>query len=467
MMNVFKRTQQENSYMILEGNLWKTVLLLAIPVMLSNLMHTMYNLIDTFWVGRIGEVEISSISFVFPIIAISHAVALGLNIAGSSIISQNLGANNRLRSEKIAAELLCLAIICGLILSVIQILFAGVIVDLMRAPIEINQLSTNYLRIIGFGNVLVFIFNIYQSISQAEGDTISPMLINMMGVLLNIILDPIFIFVFKFGVEGVAIATVISRLIIMPFALKMIFNPRDPNKLRIKVSNMTLIKSDVHKIIKIGAPASIGHALSSVGFAVMNVFIVSYGTQTMAAFVIGNRISGLFMIPVMGFGSVLAAIVGQNIGAGNYKRVFNSLKVSLVISVSIMSMGSTLLLIFGDSFAKVFVKSDPIVLKMTVDYINVLSFTIIFLAILQCFFGLFQGAGKTMLVMILPLIRLWGLRIPMIIFLKNHTDYGSTGIWFAMLLSNMVIDFIAYIIYSRKKWLKSSILTEKNLNVAC
>jgi len=463
--------------LILNGNMSKVILTLSAPIMLNNLIQTIYNLTDTYFVSNLGSTEVNSIGFVWPIIFFMMSLGIGISIAGTALISQYTGSNDKENAKKVAGQLISFSFILSIIVGLLGAVSAKYIVKIMGAEGELLNYSTNFLRIIFLGMPTMFLFFAFNSIKQGQGDTVTPMIFGALSVALNIILDPIFIFNrftipiigititgLDLGVNGAAIATILARGIFAFYAILSLF--KDKRGLNLHLNDLKLNKNLLIKIIKIGIPSSIGNSTSALGFAIMNIFVRSFGGPTLTAFIIGNRINSLILMPAMGIGNALATIVGQNLGADNIKRAKSAVKTSIVLSTIFLVIGGSIIFTLSDSVISIFNKDpNPIikaeVLKQGTFYLKLISASLPLMGIFQTFIGTFQGSGHTMSAMFLMTGRLWGLRIPLILLLKTFTTLGSSAVWFAMVSSNGIICIIGFMIYMTGKWQKKVIKKPK------
>jgi len=207
-----KSTAQRRDF-ILNGNLYKVIIKLSLPLIAANLMQTVYSLTDTYFVSQIGDTPVTAVGIVWPIIFFLMAVGMGISTGAKTLMSQYLGAEDTKSATGVAGQIISLAIILSVLLGVTGIMIAPTILRLIGAQGQVALLGINYLNIILAGSPLMFLFFSFQTIRQAEGDMITPMIISGISIVLNIALDPIFIFTFNLGVEGAAYATIISRLV--------------------------------------------------------------------------------------------------------------------------------------------------------------------------------------------------------------------------------------------------------------
>ncbi|SCY39529.1 MATE family efflux transporter [Alkaliphilus peptidifermentans] len=443
-------------HFILNGSMPKVILTLATPIMFNNFIQTLYNLADTFWVSKLGSNEVAAMGLVFPFIFLIISIGMGMNVAGTALISQHVGNDDNSSAKMVAGQIFTFSLILSTALGAIGYFATPYLVGIVKGEPEVLSLSSQYLSIMFLDMPIVFLFFVYNSIKQGQGDTYTPMVLNVCGVLLNIVLDPIFIFTFGLGIKGAAFATIISRGIFAIYAIYTLFSNKQPIHLNRK--NLKLKKDLLFKILKVGMPASIGQSAAAFGFIILNAFVISYGTATLAAFTIGNRINSLVLMPAMGIGSSIATIIGQNLGAGKNDRAKLAFKTSVYLSTLFMVAGSIVLLMASRSVVGIFVKDDPEVLNQGIRYLRLICIGLPLMGIFQILIGTFQGSGHTGYGMALEMGRLWGLRIPMIILFRYLTGWGSDSVWYAMLLSNFFICIVGYLIYLKGTWQEKVIL---------
>lgn len=439
----------EKRKLILKGDMAKVILTLSVPLMINNLIQTIYNLTDTFFVSRLGDIEVNAVGFVWPIIFFMMSIAVGLSIAGTALISQYTGANDNEQAKVVAGQIISFSFISSTVLGILGFFATPFIVSIMGAEGELFNYSVDFLRIILLGLPTMFIFFAFKAIKQGQGDTYTPMVLVGFSVALNIILDPIFIFVFNLGVSGAAIATVLARGILAIYAMYILFTKDDG--IRLNKSHLKIKKYWLKKIILVGLPSSIGQSTASLGFAVLNVFVKSFGSATLTAFIIGNRINSLILMPAMGIGSALATIVGQNLGKDNILRARKAVKTSAALATIFLIIGGTIVFITAPQIINLFTNSEDVILQATF-YLRVISASLPLMGIFQVFNGTFQGSGHTIMAMLIMGSRLWVFRIPLILIFKNFTTLGEKSVWFAMILSNASVCLIGFILYLSRKW---------------
>ncbi len=453
-------TKEDNRrYLILkDSNIYKGLLILALPLMLNNFIRTIHDLVDMYFVKSIpghATEAVNSIAVTFPVLFTFISLGMGLGIAGTALISQLVGSNQRDDARCYATNLFVIAVVVGIVLNIVMYFGSPYVMYWMGNDGFTLEKSSNYLQIRSFELILLFVFFAFTAIKQSDGDTVTPVVYGVSTIIINIILTPIMILQdinilglsfsgFGYGVEGAAYATLIAHLIVMPFVLYQLFFSK--TGLTISFQLYKFRRSISKQIMRTALPASSGQALTAIGFIIMTTIIISYGVDTLAAFSIGNRIASLILHPVMAIGGVVAAYIGQNIGNLNVERAKETFKKAMILSLVIMTVLSIIVMFLREPLAMVFLEESEAI-DLTVKYMFYLIIGLPLMAIFQTFIGTFNGTGHTKFTFAIGVTRLWILRIPLILIFKYFTDMGSSGIWTAMLISNFIIAFVGYGMY--------------------
>lgn len=440
--------------LILQGDMYKVIVTLSLPIMISNLIQTLYNLADGVWVSKISSVHFAATSFVWPINFLFVSIGVGLSIAGTSILSQLIGASKFDKANKYASQLIVISFLIAIAFSTVGYITSPLIIKLMGGSGELLKYSSIYLKITFLDMPFMFLFFNYNSIMNAEGNTLQPTILSAISAILNIILDPIFIFNLNMGIKGAAITTLLTKALLSIAGFSML--KLKPGIIQISFKNFKFDKDILSKIIKIAIPSSVGQSGSALGFMVLNSFIVSYGTATIAAFGMVNRITGLIMQPAMGIGAALTSIVGQNLGNNEMKRVKEAFSKSLKLTILFSVIGCIVLLIWDKQIIEFFIQSrdDNNVIFQGITYLKYIAYSMPLMGIFSVLQGIFQGSGHTKYSMAMEIGRLWFVRLPMILAFKYLTNVGATGIWFSMSFSNLIICIYGYLIYRKNQWQK-------------
>ena len=450
--------KNNKSELILNGSIYKVLFSLSIPIMINSLIQTLYNLVDGIWVSKISSVHFAATSFVWPINFLFIALGIGLSIAGTSLLSQLIGANKLKDAKEYANQLIVISFIISVLFSIIGYLISPYIIKAMGGTGDLANYGNIYLRISFLDIPFMFLFFNINSIMTSQGDTVTPTVLSGISAIMNVILDPIFIFTLNMGIAGAAWATLISRAFLTIVGFYMLF--KYDNKIKPNFKGFKFNKDILKELSIVGLPASIGQSGAALGFIALNGFIVSYGTATMAAFGMVNRVTSLIMQPSMGIGAALTAVVGQNMGAGKLDRVVEAFKKATKITLIIGSIGAIFIFLFSKETVNFFIQSkdDPEVITQGITYMKYVAFSMPLMGMFSVLQGIFQGSGNTKYSMAMEISRLWFVRLPMILWFKYFTNFGSSGIWFSMSFSNLIVCIYGYWIYRRNGW-KNRIIT--------
>jgi putative MATE family efflux protein len=443
---------------IIEGPITKSLIKLAWPIMISQLMQTLYNLADTLWLGRVGAEAVAAISISFPIVFMMISIAAGLTIAGTALIAQHKGKGNIKRINNIIGQLFSFIVTLSIIIGIIGFIFAERIIILMGAEPQIVGPATSYLRIIFSGIPFMFVFFIFSSILRGVGDTKTPSIMMFFSVVLNIILDPLLIFgisIFpEMGVGGAALATIISRAIVAVYALYLIEKGIDD--VHLKLSYLKWDFSIIKKIITIGVPSSIEQSMISVGQLLMTSLVANFGTMTLAAYGIVNRIISLPTILAFGIAAAATTMVGQNIGADKKSRAERTAVVSIVIIFVTMSVLGIVLYLQPEFVIRIF-NDAPEVIAFGTKYLRIVALTFGFLGAMHVVNGVFKGAGKTVPPMIISSFSLWLFRLGIAYLFINVFVMSQDALWWAVAISHLGGSLLGLIWLRLSNWSTSVI----------
>ena len=436
---------------ILNGSIEKTLLKLAYPLVFFNLLFIIYNLTDTFWLGKLGREAVSAPTVSFPFIWTMMSFGAGFAIAGFAFVSQYAGAGQWDKAKHNIANLLTLMFFSSFTLGIIGFFITPWILHILGVPADVYDNAVVYLRVMFIGIPFSFEGFAFSFALRAIGDTKTPTIINSIAIILNVILDPLLIFGIgpfpRLEILGAALGTVISYSIASILSIYLVFS----GKLGIKFY-LSDFKPDFglyKKMFKIGLPASIGQSLNALGFVVLMGIVSQFGSVVIAAYGIGQRIISLIFTVSDGFSMAMSTMVGQNLGVLNFKRIRKIVNKTILINTIFISIPTLLIFLFRTQIIGIFIKDILVINEGAIFFACFL--------IAMPFFGIFfistsvvRTAGRTKESMVLGIIRLWGLRVSLAYFLS--TLWGSTGIWIGMAMSNIIASILAYFWYKRETW---------------
>ncbi len=446
-------SKKVNRDLILSGSMIRAILTLAIPVVINSFLQTMYNLTDTYWLGKLGTEELAAINLVTPVQNIVINFGTGITVAGSVLIAQYLGAKEDDKARSMANQIFTCAMIFSVVCATVCALSTPAIVTWLGAEGETWQHARTYLQLVVLDMPFLYMVNMYAAINQAQGDTVRPMFLNLFGISLNMILDPLLMIVLHLGAAGAALATVISKAVPAVVAFILIHDKK--KDVYLQLSKLKFEKQMLKSILVVGLPTAIGGSTMQFGFLLLTRSVLKYGTQAMAAYGIGNKVNGLITLPSNGIGSAVATIVGQNVGAKQLERAEHGYKLSRRISVIFLFCGGMILSRAPISTAIVSIFSeDAQVIAMAADFLSIMAFWCFTNGVYNSTMGLFQGSGHTEVTMIVDAARLWVFRFATIFVCEELLHMGVRSIWFSVVVSNAICAAILWMVYKTGYWKK-------------
>ncbi|WP_320048120.1 MATE family efflux transporter [uncultured Ilyobacter sp.] len=435
----------ERRDLILNGNLWQAILLLAVPVAVNDFVRAMYNLIDTFFVSNIGSMEIAAITFVGPLNMLVRSISMGLSVAGTNLIAREIGRKEYDKAKNIAMQLFTISTTIGIVVALVCFRFSKEILVAASATGSIMDISNLYFRLTVLSSPFIFINSAYVALKGANGDTLRAMNVNLVAMSIKIVLTYIFIFYFNMGIKSLALSTIVGTMFTTCYAIYDVFIKK--TMMRLSLKYLKFSKKVIVSLLLIGIPIIIEKSSISFSFIVVNKYVIDFGEKVLAGYGITNRINSLFFSAVAGFGTGLAPIISQNLGAGQEKRAKDGIKKTYLMALGISLFIISIVLPLKYPLAEVFSNGDSAVLYHTVNAISVYSISVIPWAIFQVTNGIFQGTGHTKYNMLISIMRIYCFRLPLIIAFTKFTDMSEYSIWYGMLVSNILTGIFAMALY--------------------
>lgn len=453
---------------ILQGNPIRVMFTLAIPVMLSQFLFTLYNLADTFWLGHLpasaSGSAVAGMQVAWPIVWFLISFSFGFGIAGVALVSQYTGAGNHKRANFSASQVVSISLLFGIAVAIFGYFMMPFIATLITGAENVSSVAIDYMKIYFLGVPFTFLSFSFQQVLSAKGDNVTPLYVNIFTVLLNIILDPFLIFgwwVFpSMGVRGAALATIICEGIAAIIGMTLLF--RGIRGIKITLSDMIPDFEWFKKIFRIGLPAAIGNSTTAFGFLVLTGVIgrMPNAEVALSAYGIGDRLINVIFIVVEGIGASIVTMIGQNLGANLIKRVEQIARTGIRLEFFISIIECIVILSLRSVLFEIFIPERPDIISEGVKFLSIFTLGIPFFGLFSAIAGVFRGSGHNAPPMIADIVRLWGVRVPFAYLFGLVLGFGTTGIWWAMAVSNIVAAIVIYIIYLKVDW-KKSVISEQ------
>ncbi len=436
-----------------EGTPSKLIFTFALPLMIGNIFQQLYTVVDTMVVGRaLGVSALAALGATDWLNWLFSGLVQGFAQGFCILMAQEFGAGNYKRLRKVIFNSLILSvIISGLVLITSQACARSVLI-LLNTPSDILNNSILYLRIIFLGMPVIMAYNLSASILRALGDGKTPLYAMIVASIANIILDLLFVLVFRWGIAGAAIATILAQLLSSVYCFYFI---KKIEILKTEKDEMTMDKGICAKLLNLGYPVAFQNTVIFIGGMIVQSVVNKFGVIFIAGFTATNKLYGILEVAATSYGHSMTTYSGQNLGAGNTKRIRQGVRSALIISLFTSVTISFFMLIFGKTILSWFISGDPSQIEATLAvayrYLAIMSFCLPILYVLYTVRSTLQGIGDTLMPMVSGfaefLMRVGAaLLLPLVM--------GQDGIFYAEILAwtGAVVVLVSAYLYHVNKW---------------
>ena len=422
----------------------KLIVKLTTPMMITGFVTTSYGFVDMIFASRLGTLEVASIAFVTPLFIMLKAFASGVTRGGVSIIATLLGEQEKELASAYATQLRLLILILSIIFAIPGLFLLPNILQVVGVSAELYQQALIYSQILFLSVPAMLIFQLYVSLFKSQGKMKVISVLSIFAVVCNALLNAVFLYLLAFKIDGLAYATLLTSAIQMLIIVFFYKKEKHSFNLGWRTAPAYSKATIWAKLLKVGLPLSFTQASSHFGFLVLNIFIVQFGHQAVAAFAIGNRINSLLFSPGKEIGGGLIPLIAQNWGRRAINRVKESIKLGLLYSLTFGILAAFTIQLIKYPIAHFLTKGEPETYQHVIDYVGLVGWTAIAWSVFHALQGIVNSFQKTMFTLVVNTVRLWGIRIPGILlfyaFLPSIAEYG---IWYTMFISNTVTALFA------------------------
>ena len=424
---------------ILLGNPKKALLNMSIPLIISLLISSLYNLIDAAWVSGLGADALAGVGFFTPIFMILVGFGNGLGAGAAFAISKYIGEENKIKADNASIHSILIDILISIIITVLLLVLLVPILNAMGVGQTIGY-ATDYGNIIILGSIFIIMSNALFGIFRGEGDSTRPMYAMAASAILNMILDPIFIYTLNLGVKGAAIATLISSVFVILILIYWFYIKKD-TFLKPILSNFNFKKDISFDIVKVGIPASIqllNNAFFAAVFSALLAFVGS--TDSVAVYSTGWRIVVIGTTPILAIGTALISVIAANFGAKNYKNIQIAHRYAMKISMIFAFAVAILTNVFAGDIASIFASSGTSV-RIASELTSFLAWVVIYyptMAVGVASTYVFQGLGRGITAMFQTIMRETGFTIAFAVLFALVLNWGVWGAWMGIVLGEIV-----------------------------
>ena len=432
---------------ILRGDPKKAILKLSGPMMIAMMVQTLYNLVDAIWVSGLGADALAAVGLFFPFMMFLMGFSNGIGVGGGSAVSRRIGEKNKSAADNTGVHTLLLSLGVGFIISFPFLPYLPKIFSMMGAKGAVNHMATGYSRVIIAGALLLFFSNMANNLLRAEGDAKRSMYAIIFGAVINIILDPIFIYLLKLGVVGAAWATIISMGITAVILFIWLFHKRD-TYINLRFSRFSPSKAIVVEILRVGIPASLSMVSMSIAMYLLNMIIIKItGTNGVAVFTAGWRIVSLGTIPLMGIATSVTAVTAAAYGEKNPSKLKVGYQYAIKIGILIEGFVALLTFIFARPISYIFTysKGAKVISGNLILFLKWMAPMYPFVPLGMLTSAMFQGIGKGERAFIVTFARTVILQVTFCYLLGITFHYGFVGVLWGILIGNITASAFAFI----------------------
>ncbi len=430
---------QEYTTRLGDAPLGRLLIKLSLPGIATTVSQSLYNIVNTIWVTRIGFEAIAALTIVFPYQILYWAIGGGTGTGLAALVSRRFGEKNPEATNHAAGQIFFLSAFWGLFFILVGVFFHDPILLFMGATPDILDYSRQYFVITAYGAPLAIFAIIVASLMRGSGDTVKPMIIMISSTLINVVLDPLLIFGIgpfpELGVSGAALGTVISQA--FGALLGLYFILAGKTAYHVKLAHLLPNWSIIKDIYRVGAPSVVTQLVESLAFMIFNKIISSFGSLYIAVVGIVFRISDFAFMPVMGVSNGLLPIVGYNYGAKNYKRLWQAVKLASV-GISLLMIALTLVMVIFAPWIVGIFSNDPELTEKTIPAFRIILSSMAVIGPTIMFVTAFQGLSQGMKALLLSLLRQFIIFIPIMLLFRYF--WGLMGVW----VSAPICDILSF-----------------------
>ena len=434
-----------------KGRVLTKLVLFAIPFLISNLIQSLYNVADMLIVGRFcGTESMSGVNIGGQVTFILTNTVIGLCMGGTILIGQYMGAKNQDALKKVITTLITLLVVLSLIITTVMLFLRAPVLRLIRTPEESFAESERYLVVTVTGIIFIFCYNAFSAILRGMGNSKQPLYFVLAACITNVILDIVFVAVFRWGAFGAALATVISQA--LSVFLCIVYMKRNNFQFDFKLESFRIYGEQLRLIFKIGLPTCIQNSIVSISFTFITAIVnIVGGVSASAGVGAVAKFNSFAFMPTMALSASVSAMTAQNFGAGRVDRAVASCKIGTVFSVCISYAFFALVMIFPASILKIF-GNDPMMIHDGVTYLRSFAWDFLLIPFIFCINGFLIGGGHTLFTLVNTVLSSALLRVPVCYFFGITLGWGLKGVGLGAPAASVGVLFVIIGFLFSGKW---------------
>ncbi len=435
------------------GSLYRAVIVLSVPMVLEMLMQSVFEVVDIYFVGRISADAVAAVGLTASMIILIFAVGLGISLAATAMVARRIGENDPDSAARVTGQATIASIACSIPVGFLAVLFSGDLLSMMGGTSTVIELGRGYTAILIGGNITILLLFLFNAVFRGAGDPGLAMRALWLANILNIILDPMFIFGFgpipEMGVTGAAIATTIGRAIGVMYQVWMLSTGK--SRVRLRISHLRLDRELMRPLLRVSGPGMVQYLIGTASWLALMRIMAMFGSASLAGYTIAIRIIVFALLPAWGMANAAATMVGQNLGALQPGRAEKAVWIcSGIAAVSLAVLGA---LVWVDASLIVsFFSEDPEVIRVGVRCLRIVTLFYPVWALGMVTVQAFNGAGDTMTPTWINLVSFWVIQIPLAWIFAASMSLGEDGIFWAIALAQTTMAVMAGVLFKRGTW---------------
>jgi putative MATE family efflux protein len=448
--------------LFLEGPIGTALVRLAIPIMLGNVLQTGYQLTDAFWVGRLGATAVAAVSVSFPVTFLVIALGAGLAIAGATLSAQYMGAGRQDMVNHVAAQTMMMVALTSVVMGAAGYVLAPYLLEWLGVAPDVYASALGFMRVSFIGIIFVFLYAMFQALMRGVGETRTPLMIVLGTVILNFLLDSLFIFGWgplpPLGVMGAALATLVTQALAALLGLAIFLRGR--HGIRLSLSDFRPDPAYIKRAFFLGLPGSIELSTRGLGPMLLSFLVAGFGTVTLAAYGVGSNILQFVTIPAMGLSMAVSTLVSQNIGAGNIQRAARVTALGTASGFVILTVTGIVAYLIAPALVAFFVPTAPDVIAQGARFIRIMCLAWGGIGVQLCIVSAFRASGNMLITMVIGLVSQFMIQFPLAYILSKHTGLQAAGLWWSFPVSNVATAIVSVCWFAQGGW-KETRLTDE------
>ncbi len=436
-----------------KGSISRGIALLAIPTVLEMAMESTFGMVDAFWVGRLGAAALATVGLTESLVVLIFSIAMGLSMAATATVARRIGEKDPEGASIAAVQTIFCGVILAVVLGAIGACFAPQLLGLMHAEPEVIRTGSRYAAIVLGGNVCVVLLFLVNGVFRGAGDAAAAMRTLWLANLINLALDPCFIYGFagfpRLGVTGAAVATTTGRSIGVLYQLYTLAGGR--SRITVARRHLRLDWPVLRGLLRIAWTGMIQYFISTASWISLTRINAAFGSTAVAGYTLAFRVILFAILPSWGISSAAATLVGQNLGAGNAARAGRSVWLAGLYNMGFLTLVGVVFFAFAQSIVAVFT-NDPFIARIAVTCLRYVSLGYPLYAWGMVMEQAFNGAGDTVTPTWINLGCYWMLEIPLAWYLALRTGLGPRGVYLAICIVESLVALVAMSLFRRGKW---------------